>query len=151
MVPVLRAGLILLEAASTLLPVTQTYHVGYRRDEATLEVRRGTAHSWEGLLLLPPQRATQASLLSCTRVPGSPLPDHPSCRPPTPQASCYLNKLPKSFDPGDLILVSDPMLATGAHRAAARAWGGGGSAAGRPPGCPAPPCSGTLLPTSDSG
>lgn len=64
-VPVLRAGLVLLEAASTLLPVTQTYHVGYRRDEATLE------------------------------------------------ASCYLNKLPKSFNPDDLILVSDPMLATG--------------------------------------
>lgn len=31
-----------------------------------------------------------------------------------PQASCYLNKLPKAFTPTDRILVSDPMLATGA-------------------------------------
>ncbi len=29
------------------------------------------------------------------------------------QASCYLNKLPKSFAPDDLILITDPMLGTG--------------------------------------
>ena len=37
-VPILRAGLILMEQAATLLPVTQTYHVGYVRDDQTLEV-----------------------------------------------------------------------------------------------------------------
>ena len=38
-VPILRAGLVLLEQASTVLPNAATYHVGYVRDEATLEVR----------------------------------------------------------------------------------------------------------------
>lgn len=37
-VPILRAGLLLLEQAATLLPVTQTYHVGYMRSDETLEV-----------------------------------------------------------------------------------------------------------------
>lgn len=36
-VPVLRAGLVLLEAAATLLPASRTFHVGYVRDEQTLE------------------------------------------------------------------------------------------------------------------
>ena len=36
-VPVLRAGLVLLESTATLLPATETYHVGYSRDETTLE------------------------------------------------------------------------------------------------------------------
>ncbi len=36
-VPVLRAGLVLLENASTLLPASQTFHVGYARDETTLQ------------------------------------------------------------------------------------------------------------------
>lgn len=36
-VPILRAGLVLLESAATLLPASRTYHVGYARDEATLE------------------------------------------------------------------------------------------------------------------
>uniref|UniRef100_A0A1D2A0D3 uracil phosphoribosyltransferase n=1 Tax=Auxenochlorella protothecoides TaxID=3075 RepID=A0A1D2A0D3_AUXPR len=35
-VPILRAGLTLLESAATLLPSSQTFHVGYRRDEETL-------------------------------------------------------------------------------------------------------------------
>lgn len=39
-VPILRAGLMLLEQSATLLPVTQTYHVGYVRNEETLEVRQ---------------------------------------------------------------------------------------------------------------
>lgn len=39
MVPILRAGLVLLEAAATVLPGSQTCHVGYVRDESTLEVR----------------------------------------------------------------------------------------------------------------
>ena len=38
-VPILRAGLVLLDQAATVLPNAATYHVGYVRDEATLEVR----------------------------------------------------------------------------------------------------------------
>lgn len=64
-IPILRAGLVLLEQAQTVLPASETYHVGYVRSEDTLE------------------------------------------------ASCYLNKLPKQFSPDDLILITDPMLATG--------------------------------------
>lgn len=36
-VPVLRAGLVLLEGSQTLVPSSVTYHVGYARDETTLE------------------------------------------------------------------------------------------------------------------
>lgn len=35
-VPILRAGLVLVEHISTVLPATQTYHVGFNRDETTL-------------------------------------------------------------------------------------------------------------------
>lgn len=38
MVPILRAGLVLLEQAATVLPNSQTMHVGYVRNEETLEV-----------------------------------------------------------------------------------------------------------------
>ncbi len=65
MIPILRAGLILLERAETVLPASQTFHIGYVRNEETLE------------------------------------------------ASCYLNKLPPAFSPDDLIIITDPMLATG--------------------------------------
>lgn len=64
-VPVLRAGLVLLEQAQSVLPSTETYHVGYVRNEETL------------------------------------------------QATSYLNKLPAKMSPDDVILVTDPMLATG--------------------------------------
>ncbi|KAG2446901.1 hypothetical protein HYH02_008057 [Chlamydomonas schloesseri] len=37
-VPILRAGLVLLEQAGQVLPFHQTYHVGYVRDPATLKV-----------------------------------------------------------------------------------------------------------------
>ena len=37
-VPILRAGLVLLEQATTVLPNSQTMHVGYVRNEETLEV-----------------------------------------------------------------------------------------------------------------
>jgi len=37
LVPILRAGLVPLEQAATVLPVTETYHLGYVRDEETLE------------------------------------------------------------------------------------------------------------------
>jgi uracil phosphoribosyltransferase len=36
-VPILRAGLVLLENATTLLPAMQTYHLGYARNEQTLK------------------------------------------------------------------------------------------------------------------
>lgn len=64
-VPILRAGLALMEGAHALLPLASIYHVGFVRNEATLE------------------------------------------------ASCYLNKLPASFDPQTHVLISEPMLATG--------------------------------------
>jgi hypothetical protein len=64
-IPILRAGLILLERAETVLPASQTYHIGYVRNEETLE------------------------------------------------ATCYLNKLPATFSPDDLVIITDPMLATG--------------------------------------
>lgn len=38
-VPILRAGLSLLDGAQTLLPLTTTYHLGLVRDEETLETR----------------------------------------------------------------------------------------------------------------
>eukprot|EP00240_Pyramimonas_obovata_P016002 CAMPEP_0118935196 /NCGR_PEP_ID=MMETSP1169-20130426/15133_1 /TAXON_ID=36882 /ORGANISM="Pyramimonas obovata, Strain CCMP722" /LENGTH=273 /DNA_ID=CAMNT_0006878193 /DNA_START=145 /DNA_END=966 /DNA_ORIENTATION=- len=65
LVPILRAGLIPIEQANIVLPVTKTYHVGYVRDEESLE------------------------------------------------ASLYLNKLPEKFEDDAMIVVSDPMLATG--------------------------------------
>jgi uracil phosphoribosyltransferase len=37
-IPILRAGLVLLEQASTLLPASETYHLGYVRDDETLQV-----------------------------------------------------------------------------------------------------------------
>ena len=37
-VPILRAGLVLLENAATLLPASETYHLGYVRDDETLQV-----------------------------------------------------------------------------------------------------------------
>lgn len=64
-VPILRAGLALLEGAQTLLPLASIYHLGLVRNEETLE------------------------------------------------ATCYLNKLPKEFNPKTRVLITDPMLATG--------------------------------------
>ncbi|MFN7248238.1 MAG: uracil phosphoribosyltransferase [Microcystis sp.] len=64
-VPILRAGLALLEGAQSLLPLASTYHLGLARNEENLEV------------------------------------------------SCYLNKLPASFDPATRVLILEPMLATG--------------------------------------
>jgi uracil phosphoribosyltransferase len=37
-VPILRAGLVILEQATTVLPHCQTYHLGMVRDEETLQV-----------------------------------------------------------------------------------------------------------------
>ena len=38
-VPVLAPGLVLLEEANTVLPATSTYHLGFVRDEETLEAK----------------------------------------------------------------------------------------------------------------
>jgi uracil phosphoribosyltransferase len=37
-IPILRAGLVLLDNAATLLPASETYHLGYVRDDETLQV-----------------------------------------------------------------------------------------------------------------
>lgn len=65
MVPILRAGLALMDGAQALLPLAAIYHIGISRDEETL------------------------------------------------QPSCYLNRLPDSFNPDTRILIPEPMLATG--------------------------------------
>lgn len=64
-VPILRAGLALLEGAQTIVPLATINHLGLKRDEVTLK------------------------------------PD------------CYLNKLPEKFLPQTLVLILEPMLATG--------------------------------------
>ncbi|HEY9625578.1 MAG TPA: uracil phosphoribosyltransferase [Crinalium sp.] len=64
-VPILRAGLSLLDGAQALLPLASIYHIGMVRNEETLE------------------------------------------------ATCYVNKLPRQFDPQTRVLITEPMLATG--------------------------------------
>jgi uracil phosphoribosyltransferase len=64
-VPILRAGLALLEGCLPLLPMARVYHLGLVRDETTL------------------------------------------------QATCYLDRVPDAIDPETLILITEPMLATG--------------------------------------
>lgn len=64
-VPVLRAGLALMEGMLPVLPLASVYHLGLVRNEETLEV------------------------------------------------SCYLNRLPEQFAPGTLVMIPEPMLATG--------------------------------------
>jgi Uracil phosphoribosyltransferase len=65
-VPIMRAGLVLMEQAATALPCHVTHHFGVARDENTL------------------------------------------------QPTVYLNKLPAAISPQQRVLVTDPMLATGA-------------------------------------
>lgn len=65
LVPILRAGLTLLDGAQAVMPRASTYHLGLARNEETL------------------------------------------------QPTCYLNKLPETFDPQTRILICEPMLATG--------------------------------------
>ncbi|MEM6502833.1 MAG: uracil phosphoribosyltransferase [Cyanobacteria bacterium P01_C01_bin.89] len=64
-VPVLRAGLSLLEGMQPIVPLASVYHLGLERNEETLE------------------------------------------------CSCYLNRLPEKFPEGAMVLVAEPMLATG--------------------------------------
>lgn len=42
LIPIMRAGLVLLDQASSTLPMSETYHVGLERDERTLRVRHAT-------------------------------------------------------------------------------------------------------------
>lgn len=72
-VPILRAGLALMEGAQSVLPLASVYHLGFVRNEETLE------------------------------------------------ASCYLNKLPETLSAESLVLISEPMLATGGTIMAAMA------------------------------
>lgn len=72
-IPILRAGLALLDGAQTLLPLASIYHIGFVRNEETLE------------------------------------------------PSCYLNRLPDTFDPQTRVLITEPMLATGGTISAAMA------------------------------
>ncbi|XP_057866780.1 uracil phosphoribosyltransferase isoform X3 [Cryptomeria japonica] len=80
-VPILRAGLVLAEYATSVLPATKTYHVGFSRDEKTLQ-----PHLYLNNFLHAVYVLFSGSLLLG-------LPD----------------KLPKE----SLVLVVDPMLATG--------------------------------------
>lgn len=163
MVPILRAGLMLLEKADTLLPTTQTYHVGYVRDDDTLEVGAGRLLqllrvAWTLLLRCAVQEAARLACRPPHRAPPrskhclTPLPTYT----PSSQASCYLNKLPPSFSPTDRVLVSDPMLATGgtldkvclgAHCALVRPHASLLSGAAALPGLEPSCCSASHLPT----
>ena len=95
--PILRAGLVLLENAQTVIPSSETYHLGLVRDEKTLLV------SSSSLPNTAQSSGTNTHLL-CFFFFFSLHPNQPTE---------YLNKLPDSFSPDDKILVSDPMLATG--------------------------------------
>jgi hypothetical protein len=44
-IPILRAGLVLLEQAATLLPASETYHLGYVRNDETLQVQNSSSSS----------------------------------------------------------------------------------------------------------
>ena len=45
LIPVMRAGMVLLDQASSTLPMSETYHVGLERDERTLKVSRDNCQS----------------------------------------------------------------------------------------------------------
>lgn len=65
-VPILRAGLVLLEQAAMLLPVTQTFHVGYVRNDDTLEVTWGPPGSMESSDHQPTSNCLQSTLAALT-------------------------------------------------------------------------------------
>lgn len=85
-------------------------------------------------------RCNCASVCDCDSQPLEPL-NPPGAAFPL-QASSYLNKLPPSFSPEDIIIVTDPMLATGGTMMQVRAPGAAGrlgvcAAAGRAWACSA--------------
>jgi len=67
-VPILRAGLVLLEEAKTVLPATNTYHLGFVRDDQTLEatmyLNKLPAQFSEGqrVLIVDPMLATGGTM-----------------------------------------------------------------------------------------
>jgi uracil phosphoribosyltransferase len=100
-VPILRAGLVLLEQAATVLPAHITYHFGARR---------------RCMCSLHTHNPSLCICAHCARfAPGV------SRDEKTLQPRVYLNNLPAAFAPGARILVSDPMIATGASSPPARA------------------------------
>lgn len=72
--PVLRAGLILAEAAQEIVPAARIYHVGLRRDEATLQAISYYAKLPEALppesrvYVLDPMLATGGSALAAIKL-----------------------------------------------------------------------------------
>jgi hypothetical protein len=88
-VPILRAGLVLLEQASTVLPSSQTYHVGYVRNEETLEVRRNGLYFAVRLVLCTVRFGCYCAA-HASRVAAAPaIGCHPCCpASPCPAASC---------------------------------------------------------------
>ncbi len=68
-VPILRAGLAILEGAQTLMPLAKTYHLGLARDEKTLEANLYLNKLPEAflpnthLLLLDPMLATGGTIM----------------------------------------------------------------------------------------
>ena len=68
-VPILRAGLALLDGAQTLLPLSSVYHLGLVRNEETLEAScylnklPGTIDSETRVLILEPMLATGGSIM----------------------------------------------------------------------------------------
>ncbi|MGK7876323.1 MAG: uracil phosphoribosyltransferase [Xenococcaceae cyanobacterium] len=69
-VPILRAGLALLDGAQTLLPLASTYHLGLMRNEETLEVScylnklPEKFESQTRVLILEPMLATGSSIMT---------------------------------------------------------------------------------------
>lgn len=72
-VPVLRAGLALLEGAQTLLPLASVYHLGFVRDEKTLEAScylnklPETFHPQTHVLIPEPMLATGGTMMAVMR------------------------------------------------------------------------------------
>ena len=121
----LRAGLVLLEQAATVLPAAQTFHVGYVRDDATLQVLLVVLFCFVFFFSccvvvfclcavgVAKGREQQCRVLfSCLSTPTA-RHTHKKHTTTKNQASSYLNKLPATLSADDLILVADPMLATG--------------------------------------
>jgi len=72
--PVLRAGLIMAEAAQKILPAARIYHVGLKRDEATLQAQSYYAKLPESLpsdsrvIVLDPMLATGGSAVAAIEL-----------------------------------------------------------------------------------
>jgi uracil phosphoribosyltransferase len=140
-VPILRAGLVLLEAAATTLPAAQTYHVGYVRERAA------DGEGWAARCYLNklPERCAGCLAnggLLLFEVSIYPRPSYPRLfvfhllhRVSEPRLKLFLRSAsashskprahpptrPNSLSPDDRVLVVDVMLATGVTAVAALA------------------------------